>query len=146
MNTRLLLLLTLSLLFSLDVCRAEKWKRAEIRLLDWNVQTFRRVDPSDIKGGDRRVFTEDAQAFVESLSLDKLAAAKDKNPEDARLVIELTNEKGKVVTYYASRANLCSLDNSLKRPIDEAFRKRFTDIFKKEGGRESGKPGKEPSK
>ncbi|HEX2749483.1 MAG TPA: hypothetical protein VHM91_15855, partial [Verrucomicrobiales bacterium] len=103
--------------------------------------TFRRVDPADIKGGFKKVFTTDAQAFADSLELDKLAPVKEARPEDARLVIELTSEKGAVVTYYASRFNLCTLDNKSKRPIDEAFRKRFTDLSHEKDTQEAKKEG-----
>lgn len=66
-----------------------------------------------------------ANNFVDWLRLSQMQQRKSLDPEDARLVIELTRDNGGVVILYASEARLLSADSSSFREVDDEFRNRF---------------------
>lgn len=63
--------------------------------------------------------------FVEWLRLSDMKKRKNKDPGDARLVIELIEETGDVITLYSDGSQLFSADSSRSKPVDEAFLDRF---------------------
>ena len=63
--------------------------------------------------------------FVEWLRLSDMKKRESTRPGDARLVIELTAEKGDVTILYSDGSHIFSADSSRARPVDEAFRDRF---------------------
>ena len=113
---------------------ADDWHRADIYFIEWDVTTRIRLTPERVieLADFKRTFHNDAPDFVHSLRLDKLTRAKNKSGEDARLVIVLTDDTLRRHTYYASRFNLCSADNAFKRPIDDQFRQRFSNLAKQQ--------------
>ena len=134
MKTSFLFILTVALLSGLSVCRADTWQRADIYFIDWAVSTRIALTPQRVRElvDSKRTFRNDASEIAHSLALDKLKPTKDKQPEDARLVIDLFTDTGACITYYASRFNLCSVDSASKRPIDEQFRQRFKRLLRSE--------------
>jgi len=107
---------------------------------DWDVLTRERwtIGKARELARHKKTFIESAPRVAEMLSLDKLEPAKDKQSEDARLVVDLYTDAGTKVTYYASRSRLSSADDSLKRDLDESFRKAVRSLFKKENAEPNG--------
>jgi len=131
-KTSFLFILTITLLSSLSVGRGDTWQRVDIYFIDWAVSTRIALTPQRVRelADSKRTFRNDAPEIARSLSLDKLRPTKDKQPEDARLVIDLFSDTGARITYYASQFHLCSADSASKRPIDELFRQRFKRLSK----------------
>jgi hypothetical protein len=121
------IIFALGLFSSVSACRADTWQRADIYFIDWDVLTRARLTPERVRelADSKRTFRREAPEIARSLALDKLKLTKDKQPEDARLVIDLFTATGARITYYASRFSLCTADSTFKRPIDEQFRQRF---------------------
>jgi len=114
------------------MCHADTWQRVDLYLIDWSVETRVSLKPDDVRRTSkfRRTFDKDISEIVRSLGLDQLVIAKNKDREDARLVIDLFTDNGVRTTYYASSFNLCAADNGLKHPIDKSFRGRFEGLAK----------------
>lgn len=105
----------------------ENWQRAEIHFIGWEVRTRASLTAEDVRRLTRLkcTFRRDAPEIARWLACEKLKPARDKRPEDARLVVDLFTDTGARVTYYASQFNLCTADSASKRPIDGKFRRHF---------------------
>jgi hypothetical protein len=116
------------------------WSKAEVYFTDWDVLTRERwtIEKARKLAQHKKSFIQDASRITDMLSLDKLQPAKERASEDARLVVDLYTDAGRKVTYYASRFRLSSADDSLKRELDESFRKSVRSLFKEENA-ESGR-------
>ena len=127
------------LLLSGREARAETWKRADIYLLEWRVETYVQVSPESLRhSADKRntsfraVTISDLHRIgqvVRTLDLSALRPS-DGRSEDARLLVDLFSTSDRRITYYASRFAMATLDNSRKHRIDERFREYFRAITK----------------
>jgi hypothetical protein len=111
---------------------ADDWQRADVYFIDWDNTTRIALTPGRVRqlADYKHTFRNDAPAVARLLQLSRLKPVKNKRPEDARVVIDLTDDTLRVHTYYASRFNLCSADNRLKHEIDEQFRRRIARLAK----------------
>lgn len=128
-------LVLLLLWLGLGASQADTWQRAEVYYLEWDVATRGSLTPEQVRkfaamAGDKVIFRNEAPAVARLLETGKLLRAKNQQPEDARVVIDLIDDTMHRHTYYASRFNLCSADSKYKRPIDESFRKMITRLAK----------------
>src|SRR3954462_7737389 len=87
----------LALLFMLlGVCasHADDWLRADVYFIEWDVTTRVALTPERVRqlADYKHTFRDDAPAVARLLELAKLKIAKTKNPEDARVVIDLTDD------------------------------------------------------
>ena len=133
MNHGLLVLL----LALLGVCasRADDWLRADVYFIEWDVETRVALTPQRVRkiAQFKRTFRNDAPAVARLLELGKFKRpTKNGDSEDARLVIDLTDDTFQRHTFYASYFSLCSSDSARKRPIDQRFRQRVSSLAKGE--------------
>ena len=130
----LLSLLVAVLALNASGCRAygTPWKRADVYLVGWDVETRVSLTPDRARAlaDSKHSYQADAYKVVAALDLAGLRPAKDTQPEDARLVVDLFDGAGQRTTYYASRFDLCTDDNVQKHPINEAFRRHFQTLAK----------------
>ena len=133
MKTLLLLLVSI-LALNASGCRAygAPWKRANVYLVGWDVETRVSLTPDRVRAlaDSKHSYQADVHKVVEALDLTALHPAKDAQPEDARLVVDLFDDAGQRTTYYASRFDLCTADNVQKHPISEALRHHFQTLAK----------------
>ncbi len=133
MKFKSLFLYYLFFIFTVHSSSADTWLRADVYFIDWDVVTRCSLTPKRIREicDYKKTFRNNASEIVDLLKLEMLQPAKERHPEDARLVVDLITDTGARVTYYASGFSLCTEDNSRKRPIDNAFRRRFEKMMKK---------------
>jgi len=105
-------------------------EKVEVYYYGWNVMTRARLDLKAVREGRKIAYTiysqDEITAFTKWLKIDKLRTLDHPEPEDPRLVIDLIDKKGNVISYYASYFSLLNETSSALRPIDEVFRKRFS--------------------
>jgi ribonucleotide monophosphatase NagD (HAD superfamily) len=111
---------------------ADTWKRAELYFTYWNVLTRARLTITAARESAqyKKTFTTNAPQIAEILALHKLKSVKEKDPEDARLVVDLYTDTNQKITYYASRFRLSSEDDSMKRNLDNNFQITIQKLFK----------------
>ncbi len=117
---------------ALPASRADTWLRADAYFIPWEVETRAALTPERVRqlANFKHTFTDNAPAVAQLLELTKLKPAKNGQPEDARLVIDLIDDTGQRHTFYASQFNFYSADSKQKRAIDEPFRQRLTRLAK----------------
>jgi hypothetical protein len=117
----------------LPAARADDWLRADIYFIDWEVATRVALTPERVRqlANYKQTFINNAPAVRQLLELQKLKSSRDKRQEDARVVIDYTNDDTRRYTIYLSRFNLCTGDNGFKYPINEQFRQRISRLAKK---------------
>ena len=106
---------------------APSFVRADLFFMSWETRTRARQTPADVRRHPQVAVTTDdpecLDALLAALRLDALVKARrGAGPGDARLVVDLRDEHGALVTYYADWFELMSEDGLLRRPIDETFR------------------------
>ena len=130
-----LFLVTHIVLTGAPLAHADTWLRAEIYFVDWDVSTRTQLSPQRVRelADYKRTLRRDAPSIARLLVPETLKRTRDKQSEDARLVVDLYTDNFVRITYYASRFNLCNETSTAKRPVDEQFRQRFKRLAK--GGR-----------
>jgi hypothetical protein len=127
----------LLLLFWTDtsLCVAAELGRDTIVMVDiyyygWDVMTRARLELDDVRKGNKiktTIYSSDEIAsFIDWLNLDDMKKVGNPRPEDPRLVIDFIDEEQNRYSYYASRFSLLNENSTIRRPIDDTFRKRFT--------------------
>jgi len=101
--------------------------QADVFFMSWDTETRAAQRPGDVRAHpDVTVRTVDPTCLTDlmtALGLEALAKSRrDQGQGDARLVVDLRDDQGKLVTYYADRFELMSEDTLLRRPIDQKFR------------------------
>jgi hypothetical protein len=112
------------------IVHADTWLRANLYFIEWSTTTRVALTPQRVRelADYKATFQADAPQLAASLHLEQLKKAKDREREDARLVVDLFTDTDTRVTYYASVFHLCSEDNVYKRAIGPGFRKQFADL------------------
>jgi hypothetical protein len=111
----------------------KKYGKAVIYYYGWDVMTRLKLSQDDVRSNYKIMTlisdTGEISALVRYLKLENLKQASKEivaNGEDPRLVIDLYYGNDGIDTYYASKFNLLSGDNSQIRSIDQEFKKKFT--------------------
>jgi len=127
-----ILAILVAILCSTTASQGEEWQRAELYFIDWDVLTRASLTPERVRelADCKRTFTHDASEVARTLALDKLRPVKNKEREDARLVVDLFTDTGHRLTYYASRFNLCTADSARKHSVGGQFRRYFSRLMK----------------
>ena len=112
--------------------RADDWLRADVYFVDWHITTRAALTPERVRqlADYKQTFIKDAPAVRQLLQLQKLRPSKEKRQEDARVVIDYTDDDARRRTIYISFFNLCTSDNRAKYSIDEQFRERISRLAK----------------
>ena len=100
--------------------------RADVSFIPWYVLTRHALSPDEAREAAyvKVSFRQSPYVgtFVAWLRLDQLhSSPAPPDRQDARVVIDVTDEAGKTVTYYASRFALLTADGAKWRPIDDSF-------------------------
>ncbi len=127
------LLAVLFAALALGTSRADDWLRADVYYIEWSALTRVALTPERVRqlADYKQTFTKDAHLVRELLQLHKFKPSTDKRQEDARVVIDYTDDDTRRYTIYLSRFNLCTDDNRFKFPIDEQYRQRISRLAKK---------------
>ena len=98
------------------IVHADTWLRANLYFIEWSTTTRVALTPQRVRelADYKATFQADAPQLAASLHLEQLKKAKNREREDARLVVDLSTDTGTRVTYYASMFHLCSEDNVYK--------------------------------
>ena len=91
------------------IVHADTWLRANLYFIEWSTTTHVALAPQRVRelADYKATFRAGAPQFAASLDLEQLKKAKDREREDARLVVDLFTDIGTRVTYYASMLHLC---------------------------------------
>jgi hypothetical protein len=114
-----------------------KIKEVKIYHVPWDVLTFVAMLAEDVrKTAPFKIQISDAtyaERFARSLAQEKMSEGDRLPVSDIRLVIDITDEDGSVVSFCASRFELGAQKSGKKRTIDDAFRARFTALYEEKG-------------
>ncbi len=114
-----------------------KVRSIKIYHVPWDVMTFVDMSADSVRKNASFIYeiTDAAYAekFLSALETEKFADGDRQPVSDLRLVIDVSNADGSVVTIVASRFEVGAQKSGKKRPIDEAFRARFSSLYEKKG-------------
>jgi hypothetical protein len=121
--------------------------RAAVYFRGWYAESFVAVTPQALRDMSRSfpsirrtVSGEALHALVAVLDLQQMHAARGLCSQNTNLVVDLLEGSGGRHNYRADGLYLCTIDNSLSRPIDVRFRKYFEALFPRERSNQSLQP------
>lgn len=102
--------------------------RIDIYLVQWDTLTRHGLSVSDVRkyANVKSVYTNNTRRILSVLFSEPLRFCPLPGDTDVRLVVDLINQHGQTVTYYATFFRLYSQDGKMNRDIDEKFRHQFT--------------------
>lgn len=112
--------------------RQPYYYKAKIHYCDWMMVTNLKWNPDAVRNNASALIVVEGSRMPALLKLLDLSDVKKKSqqPGDARVVFDLEEIDGKVVTYYADMSHIFNSDSSQSRSVGLGFRKQLSDFIK----------------